>query len=132
MPNRLDRRTWLQVLGALAVSPAAGQNPQSSEPPDKITREALHQALSVAGLEFTEAQETAMLSGVNRNLASYENLRKLNVPLDTEPATRFYPTAPQGAAGKFQPTRVRAGKAPANIEDLAFAPDYGDRSAAEG
>src|ERR1044072_6154809 len=34
------------------------------------------------------------LPGVNRNLANYEALRKIEVPLDTEPAIAFHPALP--------------------------------------
>ena len=31
------------------------------------------------------------LAGVNRNLDAYETVRKIEVPLDTEPAFAFHP-----------------------------------------
>ena len=113
----MNRRDLLKLIPAVA----AAQSPPTPEIPQKITQDVLHQALSLAGLEFTGEQEQMMLTGINRNLANYENLRKIDIPLDTEPATRFYPTAPRATAGKFQPRKIRAGKPPANIEDLAFA-----------
>jgi Asp-tRNA(Asn)/Glu-tRNA(Gln) amidotransferase A subunit family amidase/Asp-tRNA(Asn)/Glu-tRNA(Gln) amidotransferase C subunit len=113
----LNRRDLLKLIPAAA----AAQNLPPPEIPQKITQDVLHQALSLAGLEFTSEQEQMMLTGINRNLANYENLRKIDIPRDTEPATRFYPTAPRATAGKFQPRKIRAGKPPANIEDLAFA-----------
>lgn len=82
----------------------------------------MHLALKLAGLEFTGEQEAMMLPDVNRNLDQYEALRKIDVPLDTEPAVRFYPTAPNPGKAKFAPTRVKAAKPPPSIEDLAFEP----------
>ena len=38
------------------------------------------------GVDFTEAEEQMALGSVNRNLDSFEELRKLNVPTGTEPA----------------------------------------------
>jgi hypothetical protein len=35
----------------------------------------LHQALSLAGLEFTDDQEQMMLAGINRDLAQYRRSR---------------------------------------------------------
>src|ERR1700730_8667804 len=66
------------------------------------------------------------LPGVNRALDSYEVVRKIDVPLDTEPAAVFHPALPgfhvKRAASK---TRFRFGKnEPAqfkSVEDLAFA-----------
>jgi hypothetical protein len=43
------------------------------------------------GIEFTDAQEAMALAGVNRNLDAYETVRKIDVPLDTEPAFAFHP-----------------------------------------
>ena len=42
------------------------------------------------GIEFTDAQEAMALNGVNRNLDSYEANRKIDIPLDTEPAIAFH------------------------------------------
>ena len=122
MPNKLDRRGWLKLVPALAATAPAALAQQGPEPPARVSREALHQALTLAGLQFTEDQEQTMLQGLNRNLVSYENLRKIDVPLDTEPATRFYPTAPSGTGAKYKPSKLKAGQRPAKLEDLAFAP----------
>jgi hypothetical protein len=46
------------------------------------------------GVDFNEAEEQMALNSVNRNLDSYEQLRKLNIPLDTEPAITFRPYLP--------------------------------------
>ena len=44
------------------------------------------------------------LNSVNRNLDSYEQLRKLNIPLDTEPAITFRPYLPgKKPTGKATP-----------------------------
>jgi Asp-tRNA(Asn)/Glu-tRNA(Gln) amidotransferase A subunit family amidase len=54
----------------------------------------LHNAEQVIGIELTPAQEEMALPGVNRNLAAYETVRKVDVPLDTEPAFLFHPALP--------------------------------------
>jgi hypothetical protein len=87
-----------------------------------------HTAEKLIGIELTEAQETMALEGVNRNLANYEALRQLKIPLDTEPAISFHPffagkeAVKATRAGSTKPIAHRA-KAPAysNVEDLAFA-----------
>jgi Asp-tRNA(Asn)/Glu-tRNA(Gln) amidotransferase A subunit family amidase len=81
----------------------------------------LHRALHLIGLDFTEEQEAMMLPGVNRALTGYETLRKIDVPLDTEPATRFYPTKPSAKPAKFSPT-IEKPKSFGSMEDLAFEP----------
>ena len=49
------------------------------------------------------------LPGVNRNLANYEALRKIDVPLDTEPAIAFHP-APPGKKFSAAKTKIKASK----------------------
>ena len=56
----------------------------------------MQQALKLAELEFRDEQLTMMLADINRNLRTYEALRKIAVPLDTEPAFRFQPKPPSG------------------------------------
>jgi Asp-tRNA(Asn)/Glu-tRNA(Gln) amidotransferase A subunit family amidase/Asp-tRNA(Asn)/Glu-tRNA(Gln) amidotransferase C subunit len=129
MTEELDRRDWMRLVAVLSVAaPAAAQAPaaatqQSQRPsvPQRVSKENLHHALKLMGLEFTEEQETMMLPGLNRALNGYEELRKIDVPLDTEPATRFYPTRPQVKAAKFTPTLERP-RPFSSIEDLAFEP----------
>ena len=67
-----------------------------------------------------------MLPGVNRQAANYDLLRKLDIPLDTEPAMHFRPLLPgkQPPAGKarFVPTKAPAVRKWASPEELAFLP----------
>src|SRR5438046_2664623 len=102
MPDDLDRRDWMRlviVLAAAGLAPAqAPQGRPQDQAPPRVTKEMLHSALHLIGLEFTDVQETMMLPGVNRALNNYDELRKIEVPLDTEPATRFYPTKPAAKA----------------------------------
>jgi Asp-tRNA(Asn)/Glu-tRNA(Gln) amidotransferase A subunit family amidase len=123
MPPELDRRDWMRLAAILtAAAPAAAQPGQGQAAANaKITREMLHNALQLIGLEFTEPQEAMMLPGINRAVSGYEALRKLDVPLDTEPATRFYPTKPSIKSAKFAPTKEKP-KSFASVEDLAFEP----------
>src|SRR5213080_409046 len=66
------------------------------------------------------------LGGVNNNLNSYEAIRKIDVPLDTEPAIAFHPALP-GFHVKRAPAKVKfkfGRNEPAqfkSVEDLAFA-----------
>ena len=55
-------------------------------------------AEQIDGLHFTDAEEEMAAAGVSRNLDSYEELRKLDIPLDTEPAMTFRPYLPGQAA----------------------------------
>jgi len=123
MAEILDRRSWIKLMPVLAAAATGEAQQQTAAPvPPRIDKQKLHLALQLIGLEFTDEQETMMLPDVNRNLLQYEALRKIDVPLDTEPAIRFYPTPPKTGRAKFIPTRVKNAKAPASLEDLAFEP----------
>lgn len=136
---KLDRRSFVKLLPAAGAAgltmtaaetvPAQNAGQQTAQ---RITRENMQAAEKLIGIELTEAQENMALPGVNRNLANYEALRKIDVPLDTEPATAFHPALP----GKLKTYRQRAAKsakaakpvasksiAPkfTSVEDLAFA-----------
>jgi len=86
----------------------------------------MHNAEKLIGIELTDAQETMAVRGVNGNLDSYEAIRKIDVPLDTEPAIAFHPALP-GFHVKRAPAKVKFkfGKnEPAqfkSVDDLAFA-----------
>lgn len=112
----------MRLLAVLsAAAPSHAQEPSPTASPAGVTKEMLHGALQLIGLDFTGEQATMMLQGVNQALAGYEALRKIDVPLDTEPATRFYPTKPAAKPAKFSPTPGKPTSF-ASLEDLAFEP----------
>ena len=115
-------------LDALAqtAAPAAAPSPSPSPTPaPRITKEMMRQAEKLIGIELTDAQEAMALGGVNRNLDSYETVRKIDIPLDTEPAIAFHPVRARkelyGPKTKFR----FGGKVELpqfkSVEDLAFA-----------
>lgn len=110
-----------QAPAGTAAPAVPAQQPQPPQPPQKVSKEALHCAEQLIGIGLTEAQETMALSGVNRNLASYETLRGIEIPLDTEPAIAFHPILP----ATRKPRRFRLSKIEApkftSVGDLAFA-----------
>jgi len=129
----MGRRSFVKLIPAVGAAgivseaninaapvESAAQQPALQE---KVTKEALHCAEQVIGIELTDAQETMALPGVNRNLTNYENLRKIEIPLDTEPAFSFRPGIPGKKYGSG-PALVRLGEpeTPAfkTLEDLAF------------
>jgi Asp-tRNA(Asn)/Glu-tRNA(Gln) amidotransferase A subunit family amidase len=136
----VDRRTFVKLLPALGAAglaatnlpPAAtAQTPTplpspspSPTPAPRITKEMMRQAEKLMGLEFNDAQEAMALPTVNRNLDSYETLRKIDVPLDTEPATAFHPARARkelyAAKGKFRFGKVEL-PAFKSVDELAFA-----------
>ena len=64
-------------------------------------------------------------ANVNRNLDSYETVRKIDVPLDTEPAIAFHPARAQTSSLYGPKKKFRFGKAKSpqfkSVDDLAFA-----------
>ncbi len=139
---RLDRRTFVKLLPAagaagLTISslplPAAAQTPTptpspkpSPTPPLRITKDMMHNAEKLIGIELNDKQEEMALPGVNRNLDNYEAVRKIDVPLDTEPAIVFHPAQPgfhikrAGAKTKFRFGKNEPAQSK-SVEDLAFA-----------
>jgi len=143
-PNKqragVDRRTFVKALpalgiagvvatqmplNALAQTPTPTPSPSpSSTPAPRVTKEMLDQTEKLIGIELTDAQEAMALSGVNRNLEAYETIRKVDVPLDTEPAIAFHPA--RAKKELYVPkTKFRFGRTEAapfkSVEDLAFA-----------
>jgi Asp-tRNA(Asn)/Glu-tRNA(Gln) amidotransferase A subunit family amidase len=120
------RRFFSTLLAAGAAAPALAQQPSTTAP--RIDRLRLDAAESIFGVDFTEAEEQMALGSVNRNLDSYEQLRKLNIPLDTEPAITFRPYLPgKRPTGKATPgakLRFTRPAVPANLtpEQIAFLP----------
>jgi Asp-tRNA(Asn)/Glu-tRNA(Gln) amidotransferase A subunit family amidase len=113
-------------LKTLAQTPAPTPTPRPSPTPLRITKEMMHNAEKLIGIELTDKQEDLALPGVNRSLDSFEVVRKMDVPLDTEPAVVFHPQLPgfhvkrQGAKTKFKFGRNEPAQFK-SVEDLAFA-----------
>src|SRR5499433_2928109 len=143
--HSINRRNFVKLLPAagaagLAVSttplktiaqtgtptPSPSPSPRPSPTPMRITKEMMHNAEKLIGIELTDKQEDMALPGVNRLLDSYEAVRKVDVPLDTEPAVVFHPELPGFHVKRAKvKTKFRFGRnEPAqfkSVEDLAFA-----------
>ncbi len=126
---KINRRSFVKLLpaaGVAAMTDLDAANAQQGPPqtPQKVTKEMLRAAEQMIGLEFNDAQEAMALRGVNSNLASYESLRKIDVPLDTEPAIAFHPALP-GKKFSAAKTKIKASKVEPpkfnSVEDLAFS-----------
>jgi len=143
----IDRRTFVKVLpaaGAAVIaashaplsalaqtasptpSPASSPSPTPSPTPGRIKKNDLEHAEKVIGVELSDKHREMALSGVNTNLDRYEAVRKIDVPLDTEPAIVFHPQLPGFHVKRARlKTKFRFGRnEPApfkSVEDLAFA-----------
>src|ERR1043165_4497343 len=78
--TRVGRRNFVKLLPALGAASlvasklpleALAQTP-SPTPAPRITKEMMHQAEKLIGIELSDAQEAMALGGVNRNLDPYE------------------------------------------------------------
>jgi len=112
-------------LDVLAQTPSPTPSPSPSPtPPLRITKEMMQATEKLIGIELTDAQEAMALGGVNRNLDAYEANRKVDVPLDTEPAIAFHPARAKkklyGPKTRFRFGRVELPQFK-TVDELAFA-----------
>lgn len=132
MSEPKSRRTFLKAVPA-AVAGAVATNAfaQQQGPVGPITRETVDCAEAITGLDFHSAEEEAIARSLNGNLATYQQLRQIEIPHDTEVALSFRPYMPgKKPAGPATPGRVvrytkpaaATLKRPANLEDVAFWP----------
>ncbi len=61
---------------------------------DRVTTDMLKAAEQLAGHEFTDSEREMMVDGLNKQLASYEKLRTVELPNDVPPALQFNPLLP--------------------------------------
>src|SRR5512143_3704073 len=128
----IARRRFLRSVPAAVAAgmtlPAAVAAQRGGQTPPRFSKDALKCADDVDGLRFTDAEHEMALSGASRNLDAYDELRKLEVPLDTEPAITFRPAMPgkqpRGKSARnarlavAKPT-VQASSGSAGLEHLA-------------
>ncbi len=95
------------------------------EAEQRVTPEMLKEALAVSGLTISDDDQKSMLQGVNRSLAGFEELRKLDIPNDVAPPFYFSTIVPGMKVNRAkEPVRFATPgvKRPANLEDAAFWP----------
>jgi Asp-tRNA(Asn)/Glu-tRNA(Gln) amidotransferase A subunit family amidase len=91
----------------------------------QVTPEMLKNAIAMAGLSFTEADQKTMLQAVNQNLTRVTELRAIEIPNDVSPPFHFSALVPGMTVNRTKlPFRMStpAVKRPANFEDVAFWP----------
>lgn len=132
MSEQKSRRSFLKavpaaVAGAVATNAFAQQ--QGAVGP--ISRETVDCAEKITGLDFHSSEEEAIARSLNGNLSTYQQLRQIEIPHDTEVALTFRPylpgEKPAGPATPGRPVRywkpaAASIKRPANLEDVAFWP----------
>ena len=140
MKTHTNRRKFLKLIPMAGAAAAAAKLPGSAQPPAaaatgrqgrggnqqplRVKKESLHCAEELIGVSLTSEQEDMALGSVDRNLTSYENLRKISIPLDTDPAIWFHPAYGGRKLRKITPGFVPTVTKPPTFkdpEDLAFA-----------
>jgi len=127
MPNRRAFVAYFSGVGLGAtLLPTTLWAKLEEQKATKVTKEMLREAAAVAGLAFTDPQVDQMLEDVNRNLARYEALRKVELDNSVAPPLFFNPIVPGTKIDRTKrafrvsaPPRVTR---PANLEAMAFWP----------
>jgi hypothetical protein len=81
-------------LAAPALARQTGLGVAGAQENGRISKETLDCGEKLLGLDFADAEQEQALRGVNRNLESFDRLREITIPLDTEPAVTFRPYLP--------------------------------------
>ena len=144
-PSRVGRRIFLKgvpaavaAIGPLAsgfAGPADAAGPTGPVGAEAglqegaaLRQESLKSAQELSGLRFTDAEGAMALPGAIRNRDSFEALRRLDIPLDTEPAIAFHPylpgKRPNGRSTRNAVLRVarKSVRVTSRLDDLAFEP----------
>src|SRR5512144_2872146 len=59
-----------------------------------ITLEMITDALKLSGIDLTEDERKDLVTGANRNLTQYAEIRKIHIPNDVSPPFHFSPLVP--------------------------------------
>ena len=92
----------------------------------QVTSTMMHEAASLAGLEFNDEEYALMMDEVNKNLAHYREMRQIHLDNAVVPPLYFDPVVPgmQFERGA-RPFRISASPTvtrPGNLQDVAFWP----------
>ena len=129
--RRAARRRFLKTVPAAVAATIAGPAiARQAQEPQRIDKATLECAERIMGIDFSDADQQAALSGVNTNLTNFERLRGFQIPPETEPPLTFRPYLPgkKPRAGATPNARIKiATPAPpgprrTSIDDLAFLP----------
>src|SRR3990172_2847625 len=124
-PRRRDFLAYFSGLG-LASTLFPGALWAKMQPEGTATREGIREAAKLAGLDFTESEEQAMLEGVNKNLVRYGEIRGSSLPNDVPLPLYFDPRVPGETSGwsvgSFRASSPPQVERPANLETAAFSP----------
>jgi Asp-tRNA(Asn)/Glu-tRNA(Gln) amidotransferase A subunit family amidase len=122
MKNGLPRLGLLAAIGGAGMLFGSFVTAGLNNAP--VTVDIIKQAEKIIGFEFSDAQADSMQVNLNQFEASYNTLRKLNLPNSVVPALNFNPvpvgfTDPDKSNG-FRLSELPNIKLPQNRDDLAF------------
>jgi Asp-tRNA(Asn)/Glu-tRNA(Gln) amidotransferase A subunit family amidase len=123
-----DRRSFLAYFSSIGLGatllPGVLWGKVARERPEKISEEMLRDAVTVAGLKFTDEQLDGMLAGVNGYLPRYAALREVRLDNGVAPPLYFNPvvTGMEIDRGRrpFHASAAPRVTRPGNLEDAAF------------
>ncbi|MFN2461139.1 MAG: amidase [Candidatus Velthaea sp.] len=125
-----DRTTFLAVCSTFGLSATLlpGVLYAMAEDKGKVTRAMIDDAAAVADVRIADEHKDAMLDALTGFKQDYDAVYALHVPNSVAPALVFDPLPAGTKLNRTRrplkmsaPPNVRGGRAPRNIEDLAFA-----------
>ncbi|HQX80988.1 MAG TPA: amidase family protein, partial [Vicinamibacterales bacterium] len=131
MSETKTRRAFLKAVPVAVAGAVATKTFAQQAAVGPISRETVDCAEAITGLDFHTAEEEAIARGLNANLSTYQQLRQIEIPHDTEVALTFRPYLPgekpkgpatPGRVVRYAKPAVGSIKRPANLEDVAFWP----------
>jgi Asp-tRNA(Asn)/Glu-tRNA(Gln) amidotransferase A subunit family amidase len=131
MAVKKSRRTFLKAVPAAVAGAVATKTFAQQPAAGPVTARTVGCAGDIAGLDFHTAEEEAIARSLNANLSTYQQLRQVEIPHDTEVALTFRPYLPgdkpkgpatPGKALRYSKPAAGAVKRPANLEEVAFWP----------
>src|SRR5207249_2578010 len=111
-----SRRRFLAYFSTAGLTstllPGALWARMQEERAERVTAAMLKDALSVAGLDFTDEEQRQILNGVNQNLQRYDELRQMHIDPNLAPPLYFSPLVPGSRLDRvtrpFRPSPVPA------------------------
>ncbi len=131
MSETKSRRTFLKAVPVAVAGAMATKTFAQRGAAGPVSGQTVDCAEAIAGLDFHTDEEEAIARSLNSNLSTYQQLRQIEIPHDTEVALTFRPYLPgEKPKGPATPGRVqryakpaaRSIVRPANLEDVAFWP----------
>jgi Asp-tRNA(Asn)/Glu-tRNA(Gln) amidotransferase A subunit family amidase len=130
MKNMSNRRSFLAYFSGLGLSATLLPNTLWGKIEEQhasiVTKEMLREAAAVAGLSFADPQIDQMLDDVNRNLARYADVQKIQLDNSVAPPLYFNPIVPGTKIDRtkraFRASTSPKVTRPANLEAIAFWP----------